>query len=785
MALTVTFDGSNFTLAEAADDANWADRGGGTGSAQDLDSPLEGAGCRGRKVDNTTLGFAFQRTTIDLSAAGEHLAFWQYCGTRNVLDTKANGGMRVRLGGGADPDTSPWAEWNVNGDDTVPPTNKWMRVWFDVDRGSPDALAGTFLTSDVESFGGNFTASAAITGNVKNFFMDRIDRMQGSGGLTGTGTGGIFEDFLAFDVDISTNRVGVVERIPGGIQLNARLTIGTSSSAVLNDSALNIIFDDQQFCESDFMGLTFDLQNVSTDIDLADIKISSAGSVNIGDILVTGTSGDLDFIRMTIANLRFITLTSVCTVSFSQISAVAVITQSGARIEANTLSAQTTADTAADRALIASNDLADIVDNSFDLTDTHGHAIEGTQTGAIALVGNKYTGYFSVTNQTLHQFDNTSDVNSGTDEITLPAGHGYVDGDPVVYSKVLTANTIVSGLADETTYWVAVTTNVMTLHNSEADALVPQNAINLTAGTGNETHALWPGDAAFFNDAGGATTLNISGGGDTPSVRNGLDTTTIVNNTVTVTIGGITEGAAVKVLAAATVGSVTLGDILLEALANSSGQATFAHNYEGDLAVIVRAAQQGIPNAAIADDGGVQTDETTEANSTTTADVNLLPTVGVAGDAYYFGHAEKFGRIKVDVTQLHDGSFRSFAWEYFNGSIFTALSNLEILLPDGTTSSAPNNVWGSGALGRRMLSWDIPGDWAKSTENSQGPFFFVRFRLTGLSGATQGALARKATMDVTRYINPGDLSRTILATGLNVIVPWNIDTFSNFHPTDS
>lgn len=445
MALTVTFDGSNFTLAENADDLNWNDRGGGGASNQDLDYPLEGTECRGRKIGTTRLGMSFSRASIDLSTAGEHIGFWFFGGPRAQMETKANAAISVRLGGAPDPDTAPWSEWDVHGSDTIPATNKYVRVWFDVDRGSPDAFSGTFNANDVESMGGVFIALATPAGNFNTYFIDRIDRMQGSGGLTGTGTAGVFEDFLAFDADTSTNRQGVVERIPGGLQINARVTVGTSASAVLNDSDLTLIFDDQQFCETAFMGLTFDLQNASTDIDLTDSKITSAGSVNIGDLIVSGTSGALDFARVTLDNLRQITLTSACSLVGGIISNSAVLTHGGATIDGVTIGSATTADGVA---FITTADPTNIKNCLFSFSD--GHAIELTATGTFTFTGNKFSGYGTGNDAAIFNDSGgliTINVAGGGDTPTIRNGAGastVVNNDTTITLTTLQNNTEVT-----------------------------------------------------------------------------------------------------------------------------------------------------------------------------------------------------------------------------------------------------------------------------------------------------------------------------------------------------
>jgi hypothetical protein len=308
----------------------------------------------------------------------------------------------------------------------------------------------------------------------------------------------------------------------------------------------------------------------------------------------TGTSGAFNMFGGSLVSFADITLTSVCDLDGVLIQSPESITQAGGRLDSCVINNQTTVEA---EHLIDSNDLVDIVSNSFDNTGGRGHAIRGTQTGSVGFVGNTYTGYFSVTDQTKHQFDNTTAVNGTTNVITLPTGHGYVTGDPIVYSKMLTANTAITGLTDQTTYFLSVSTDDVQLHLNEGDAVNGNAPIGLTTGTGNETHALWPANAAFFNDSGGATTLSISGGGATPSVRNALDTTTTVQNAVTLTVqvndadGNAISGARVRIENASTGAQISQGST------NASGTYTDAtYNYSGDLAITTKVRLKGYKN---------------------------------------------------------------------------------------------------------------------------------------------------------------------------------------------
>lgn len=68
--------------------------------------------------------------------------------------------------------------------------------------------------------------------------------------------------------------------------------------------------------------------------------------------------------------------------------------------------------------------------------------------------------------------------------------------------------------------------------------------------------------------------------------------------------------------------------------------------------------------AAILDDGGVFTDDTTDAQDADADDVALLPGGAVAvGDAFYIGAARRFWKALIGVSQLGVGTWAG-AWEY-------------------------------------------------------------------------------------------------------------------------
>lgn len=276
-------------------------------------------------------------------------------------------------------------------------------------------------------------------------------------------------------------------------------------------------------------------------------------------------------------------------------------------------------------------------------------------------------------------------------------------------------------------------------------------------------------DAAVYISANVAVTINIVNGGDTPTVRNS-GTAPTINNAVTVAIESAVEGSAYKFVAAATLGTVTLGDTLDQGLIDSLGAASFSINYEGafgsGLPVDVRIRNQGLPNAAIAEDGGVFTDETANANSKATGDMTLTPATPAVNDAYYFGHSEPFEGLKL-LTDGNGSGF-SYVWEFWNGASWATIPSIT----DGFDGGANTTI--------TLTTYPSPSGWATTTVNSQGPYFYIRLRVTAVTTPTQ-VLGAFATLDVTRYL-PFDIRRNITASGLTVTAQQTVDSIGRFNP---
>lgn len=324
--------------------------------------------------------------------------------------------------------------------------------------------------------------------------------------------------------------------------------------------------------------------------------------------------------------------------------------------------------------------------------------------------------------------------------------------------------------------WKDITCDFMELGSTGAAGLTYNNCNvnNTLVFTQNGTYT-WNGGTLNNVDLGGAATavtLELLNGA---TVGGTVDPGITIINAQPISVAGVTEGTPVVVLADETVGPATKGDVLLEEFANSSGQVSGsaaydpAYNPDG-LSVVVRARNQGVAIAALAEDGGVFTNETAEASSNAGSDMTLLPATPAVNDAYYFAHNEQFTRLKLDVSQAWVRSGYTIVWEYWNGTGWSSL-----LTTDGAA------VFDS--TGENLVSWTLPGNWATTTVFGVGPLYYVRVRVTVAGTNTTAPTGRRVQLDVTRYL-PYVGERKFTSTGLADTASWQPDTIAKFLPTD-
>lgn len=323
---TVSFVGTNITLAEAGDATFWDDIGGGQGSSQDTGVVIQGAEARSRRIDNRSGGFGFDaQTGLNLSAANTHVGFWA-----NVLQPAQLTSINLSISGsGTSALGSPFRSYLVT-PSSFPTQGGFTRYFVNVSADFTGS-GGNFNSASVRNFGAEFTMGD-VGGNAPNCILDRIDfTASGLSVVDGTAPSpATFSDAVAFDQGNPNNSFGVIGEANGVLFQGARITIGQTAT-IFNDSGFALVFQDQPFVSDTFMGLTCDLSNASTSIDFTGSLIRSGGS-KLGDLVYSGVAGAASLVSMTLDRLRVIELTQAVTVSNSAISSSGTVTQNGASI---------------------------------------------------------------------------------------------------------------------------------------------------------------------------------------------------------------------------------------------------------------------------------------------------------------------------------------------------------------------------------------------------------------------------------------------------------------------
>jgi hypothetical protein len=295
--------------------------GSGGGANDDTNAPIEGVTCGGRRLDNQTdKGFMATITSVDLSAAGEHVKMWL-----NTFQWNAVTALQARIRSGTnvyDNHVYPAAD--------IPLTMGYIPVWVDVSR-TPDSQGSSGSANEAAITDiGFYLTIGNIGGAGNNCLMDEIHH--GTSGLVWSGAGGDFGDFRTYE---GTNVEGNFVSLYQADLCFSRLQLSDTASTTFTDAGFNIVCPDQALVSSTFMGITADLTHASTDVNLSNGTFASGdpvGATNRPDLLVIGTlNGVFDMDTLLLNGLRTIELNEQCTLTNSTVlnSGVIDATNSG------------------------------------------------------------------------------------------------------------------------------------------------------------------------------------------------------------------------------------------------------------------------------------------------------------------------------------------------------------------------------------------------------------------------------------------------------------------------
>ena len=326
-------------------------------------------------------------TNLD-NGAHTTVIFKNLCTTPGLLQTLVNDGLQLGIGS----DGSNFFLFDIEGSDTYPPRASWQIVPIDPNvTAYRDETTGTPVLSQ----GAYFSTEYVQTGTSKerNQALDAVDVGAGLTLVGGDGgdTDGLWQDFIDFDEGTVANRFGYATSAEGIIFIVGQMVIGTASATVFQDTGSTLVFPDGLFAQG-FSGITVDLQNATTDVDLIDSNFFGKGSATTEEtrpvLTVTGTTGNFDTNNCVLDAFDAITLTSACTLLNTTVSSSLAMTQAGATFNGMIVSGATNAD---NTAFITADDLGLFSNCEFTFSD--GHAIEITATGTYTFSNNSFTGY--------------------------------------------------------------------------------------------------------------------------------------------------------------------------------------------------------------------------------------------------------------------------------------------------------------------------------------------------------------------------------------------------------
>lgn len=684
--------------------------------------------------------------------------------------------MGIRSNTGSGGATTGYKIWQVHGVGTTWGAGSHVPIIINNGAGNTKATSGTLDASVITSVGFWVSGIGALTAQMCFGMIWLMDVTVIAGGN------------LSAPIDIS----GIVESVGKGKERMSALQQGANQMLLLQDVQVGDGGTNSTYLDLNATAIEFPRQyNILTkqiNYNSVDDKIgllyypgasdtikhrnsivSSQSRYKWGLHASASTSASYDFSGTAVIGAGTITLNKAITITGLTINNYSTVDVSGATLDDCSIlnppstndSITTNSSTNIDNSSITVSTVANgsrwcsvadpTIFNNNIFIGGGGHAIRITTSGTYFFVGNTFTTF----GPAARYFRTQTDVNGTTDVITFDAAHGYSTGSPVYYQDHGGSNTV--GLVDGTLYYIRnIASNQLAFYDTENDANNDTSRKNLTAAGSDENHYIYSAKAAIYNDSGGLITLNISGGGSAPSIRNSNASSTIVNTPVSVEITSLTEGSYGTVIGS---GGDYDGYIILSGYANSSGVISGYFSGDTPQSVIVRARNSGIISAAIMEDNGTgYTNYTNDARDFTGAnDVNLLPASIATNDAFYFGGLAKFGKIRIYISTA--GTTYTLTWEYYNGS-WSAL-----------TVTDPSNSFKT--TGTHDISFTKPTDWSTTSVNSQGPYYYVRARVTAGTG-TQPKAEHINLYKTTKYL-PYTINATITGSGLTIPATWQVD----------
>lgn len=795
---------TNITLAETG---TWVEFGSGQASIFDGDTRAQGSLSRTKKNSSGTRGMAYDNGSgIDFTVSGRYLWIWLLCNTPDLLDTIANGGMAVRVGS----TTSALNDYYVAGSDTDYAGDWVRIVIDLNKTPSAQSGGGCDLTSVRYFGGIWTTTGTVKGQNIGVDRIDYGDgiRIEQGDSADPANWKSLFDEDMGNTSNrygvVQQNRAGDFE-LYGTVQIGDGA--GTDSTLWLETSGRGAKFVDHQYWDGNSMvsavdGSLYKIEGLgngtgTTDIDFGEVVgsgdqrqginggvIGTAGpkfeldfetdiadldSVNLYGVTIQGAGltqfsgstktdiigcqfvncgeiqpNDAEFLNNTIvAPVPGIGLELLTTHNAKQCTFVAGGNEDerAARAYSVDISGPTVTEETDD---FASTTAADVL--PFPATEAVGDYFAigsrrrfgkatidvGTARSGGALAIEYWDGSAWSAVSVINDATNTLSTAGSNDlDFNVPDdwAETAIDNEAPLYyirwrvTTVMTTNPVidegfVGDFAEHHVHFASAGDYTITLDDMEF------------FGFGSDGLPKWHGLVDQLNSDVTVTAL-----GRTNMSENEVEVTdggTItVNVSVNLEINGLPEATYAVFIGS---GGAEDGNELLAGYANASGLVSGTFGGTTPQTVTVKARNSGIVAAAILEDPAASfTDYTLDAREQVGADdVVVVPDSPAVNDAFYIGGVNQYGRVQFNVSSA--GATYAGTWEYWDGSGWTAIAD-EV---DDTN--------GFQTAGWNFIEFTKPSDWATTSINSQGPYYFIRFRITTGAGAGNGANVEYVTL---------------------------------------
>jgi hypothetical protein len=217
----LTVGNNEMTLMEAG--TNTANFGSGQGASDETDFYIQGSQSFSRKVsgNGTVAGFGISATGPSVS--GQHIYIWANCLTPGLVNTTANGGIRVSIGN----TTSAYDDFFVSGSEDL--IGGWKCYCVDYEA-TPDATSGS--PNGTGTVGVQLRTIGTI--NKSNLGVDAI---RYGTGIDATGGGSPDPDLdfitIATTDGLVANQWGVCQPSDAGVNLQGRIRVGADDTSTV------------------------------------------------------------------------------------------------------------------------------------------------------------------------------------------------------------------------------------------------------------------------------------------------------------------------------------------------------------------------------------------------------------------------------------------------------------------------------------------------------------------------------------------------------------------------